>query len=320
VLHGKETEPMTVPPTVRAGSMVVPTILLLVGGIAFGSLFSANKIAVEAGFPVFAYAFWQALLCGSGLLIVAALLRDIPRLNAGTLKLFGTVAVTGLVIPLLVFTSVADKVPPGVLTLIVALCPVTTYVLSLILGMDRFRWLSMAGVMLGFGGILLIVLPSGSLPTREAALWVVFALLVPLSAAVNNIAGERFTPAKGGAPAIAGGMMTLAALILFVVMLAHDGPFLLTEAGPKGLTAVLWAAAGQAVTWLSFFEIVRRAGAVFFALLNYVVVAAGLIWANLLFDERLNLWVWLAVGVLAISLALINLGTARARRERQSSS
>jgi drug/metabolite transporter (DMT)-like permease len=296
--------------------MAVPTLLLLVGGIAFGSLFSANKIAVEAGFPVVAYAFWQALLCSAGLLIVAALTRDLPRPSLAAFKLYGTIASTGLIVPLLVFTSVADKVPPGVLTLIVALCPVTTYVLSLMLRMDRFRWLSIAGVMLGFGGILLIVLPSGSLPTREAALWVVFALLVPVSAAVNNVAGERMTPPNGSTTAIAGGMMALAALVLLVIMLAHDGPFPLTGAGSAGLTAVLWAAAGQAVTWLSFFEVVRRAGAVFFALMNYVIVAAGLIWANLLFGERLSLWVWLAVAVLASSLALTNIGTARALRER----
>ena len=144
------------------------------------------------------------------------------------------------------------------------------------------------------------------------------ALLVPVLAAVNNVAGEKLTPAKASPFAMAGGMMSIAAVFLFIAMVARDGIFLPTDAGSEGLWVVLWAAAGQAVTYVSFFEIVRRAGAVFFALLNYVVVAAGLIWANILFGDRLSLWVWLAVIVLAASLALTNLGTARALRERRS--
>lgn len=299
-----------------AASMLVPTVLLLVGGIAYGSLFSANKLAVDAGLPIIAYAFWQTLFASAALLIGAALVGGLPRYGVAGLKLFVTVAATGLAGPLLVFTSVADKVPPGVLTLIVALCPTTTYVLSLVLRMDRLRWFSVAGVGLGFGGILLIVLPSGSLPSADAAIWVVFALLVPVLAAINNVAGEKLTPAKASPFAMAGGMMSVAALFLFVAMTAQDGIVLPTDAGSEGLWVVLWAAAGQAVTYVSFFEIVRRAGAVFFALLNYVVVAAGLIWANILFGDRLSLWVWLAVLLLAASLTLTNLGTIRALRER----
>ena len=87
-------------------------------------------------------------------------------------------------------------------------------------------------------------------------------------------------------------------------------------AGRDGLIAVLWATVAQAITYASFFEIIRRAGALFFALLNYVVVAAGLFWAYLLFGEVQSPWAWGAVAVLAISLALSNLGSARAIRAR----
>jgi drug/metabolite transporter (DMT)-like permease len=249
-------------------------------------------------------------------LVGAALKRDLPPINFGALKLYGLVALTGMVGPLLVFSSVADRVPAAILTLIVALIPTTTYVLSLVLGMDRFRWLNLAGVALGFGGILLIVLPNGSLPSPEAAIWVVFALLVPVLAAVNNVYGERLAPPKAGSLGMAGGMMGVAAVILFIVMMARDGFVLPTDAGNQGLLTVLWATAAQSITYACFFEIIRRAGALFFALLNYVVVAAGLIWASILFGDELSLWVWIAVVLLAVSLALTNIGTAAAMRER----
>ena len=60
----------------------------------------------------------------------------------------------------------------------------------------------------------------------------------------------------------------------------------------------------------------RRAGALFFAQLNYVVVAAGIFWASIFFGAALSHWVWAAVAVLVISLVLINAGTARGLREQ----
>ncbi|MBM3483838.1 MAG: DMT family transporter [Alphaproteobacteria bacterium] len=308
---------MTTTPTPGRRLLLVPSALLLVGGIAYGSMFSANKMAVDAGMPVMAYAFWQALFASAVLLGASVLLRQPPQVNVKTLRLFVMVAAMGLVGPLLVFASVADRVPPGVLTLIVALIPATTYLLSLILRMDRFRWLSVAGVAVGFAGILLIVLPSGSLESSGAALWVVFALLVPVFAAFNNMLGERLTVPGVSTLGLAGGMFSVATVFLLIAMLASDGFVPITRAGANGIYAVLWATAAQTITYVSFFEIIRRAGGVFFALLNYVVVAAGLVWANILFGEHLSLWVWLAVILVAISLALMNIGTARALKERQ---
>jgi drug/metabolite transporter (DMT)-like permease len=297
----------------RRGGMAMPTALLLIGGISFGSVFSANRLAVEAGLPALGYAFWQTLFAALLLLGAGALARQMPRFDRRSLALFLLVALTGMVGPLVVFVTVADKVPAGILTLIVALIPATTYALSLLLGMDRLRWLKLAGVVLGFAGVLLIVLPEGGLPTPEAVWWVLFALLVPVLAAVNNIYGERLSPPRVSSFAIAGGMMSVAVLVLFLVMMARDGFVVPSTGGWQGAIAILWSGTAQAITYCSFFEIVRRAGGVFFALINYVIVAAGLLWAYALFGERLSPWAWGAVALFALSLVLINLGMARAR-------
>ena len=99
-------------------------------------------------------------------------------------------------------------------------------------------------------------------------------------------------------------------------MLAQGELFLPTDADSSGLWGLLWATAGQAITYSCFFEIVRRAGALFFAQLNYVVVAAGIFWASIFFGAALSHWVWAAVAVLVASLVLINAGTARGLREQ----
>ncbi len=300
----------------RENRLMLPTVLLLLGGISYGSLFTANKIAIDAGFPFIAYSFWQALFAGVVTLVLAGIVSKPPSLGKENLRVFGLVAVFGFLGPLLVVTYVADRLPPAVLTLCAALIPATTYSLTLVLRFDRFRWLSVGGVLLGFGGILLIVVPTGSLPESGAWVWVLFSLLMPMSAAVNNVAGARFSPVGVSAFALCGGMMMVAALLLLIVMLAQGELFLPTDADSSGLWGLLWATAGQAITYSCFFEIVRRAGALFFAQLNYVVVAAGIFWASIFFGAALSHWVWAAVAVLVASLVLINAGTARGLREQ----
>lgn len=301
----------------RQSKLLLPTVLLLLGGISYGSLFTANKIAIDAGFPFIAYSFWQALFAGVVTLALSAVFSKLPSLRRENLRVFALVAVFGFLGPLLVVTYVADRLPPAVLTLCAALIPAATYSLTLVLRFDRFRWLSVAGVLLGFGGILLIVVPTGSLPVAGAWVWVLFSLLMPMSAAVNNVAGARFSPVGVSAFALCGGMMITAALLLLVVMLAEGATFFLpTDAASSGLWGLLWATAGQAITYSCFFEIVRRAGALFFAQLNYVVVAAGIFWASIFFGAALSHWVWAAVAVLVLSLVLINAGTARGLREQ----
>ncbi len=300
----------------RANRLLLPTVLLLLGGISYGSLFTANKIAIDAGFPFIAYSFWQALFASVVLLVLSAIFSKLPSLRWENLRVFALVAVFGFLGPLLVVTYVADRLPPAVLTLCAALIPAATYTLTLALGLDRLRWLSVAGVLLGFGGILLIVVPTGSLPGAGAWVWVLFSLLMPLAAAVNNVAGARFSPVGVSALALCGGMMMVAALLLLIVMLAQGDLFLPTDAAAPGLWGLLWATAGQAITYSCFFEIVRRAGALFFAQLNYVVVAAGIFWASIFFGTALSHWVWAAVAVLVLSLVLINAGTARGLREQ----
>ena len=51
-------------PRLRGRALLVSTLLLILGGVAYGGIFSANKFAASVSFPVFAYTFWIALFAG----------------------------------------------------------------------------------------------------------------------------------------------------------------------------------------------------------------------------------------------------------------
>jgi len=294
--------------------LVVPTALLLVGGTSYGSVISANKLAADAGMPFIAYSFWQMLIASAVLLPLSLLLRCPPKLGRRHLPVYGVVSTFGLLAPLLVLTFLADKLPPSVLTLMVALIAAATYLLAVSVRSESFRWLSLLGVTLGFTGVLLIILPEHSLPEEGMAVWVLVALLIPATSAVNNVFAAKLIPADVNSLTLTAGLMTLAAPLLLILMLLIDGPVALTHVGMAGVWPTLWGAAGHVITYLCFFEILRRAGPLFFAQLNYVVVAAGVLWAYIIFGQAPNNWLWGAIAVIAIGLAVMNFAKAAESR------
>ncbi len=294
----------------RSSNLIFPTVLLLVGGVSYGSVISANRLAVEAGFPFIAYAFWQMIIASGVLVIISIVLGCPPRMGRRYLRVYAITASFGLSGPLLILTFLADKLPTSVLTLMVALIAPAVYLLALLVRSESFRWLSVLGVVLGFIGVLFIIVPERSLPDPEMAIWVLFALLLPVSAAINNVYTAKLMPDDVNSLSLTAGLMTITSLILLIVMLIVDGPVLLTDSGLDGTWPTIWAAAGNAITYVCFFEILRRAGALFFAQLNYVVVAAGVLWAYMIFNEVPSSWLWGAIAVIAVGLAVMNYSKA----------
>ena len=308
----------------RGRALILPTLLLLLGGISYGGIFSANKLAAGVSFPVFAYTFWIALFAGLALLIVGAVTRNLPPVSRAHLLQYLRLALLAVMLPVLATAFAARELPAGVITLVLTLVPGVTYLMAFAIRMERFEALSLAGLALGAGGVLLIVLPEQSLPDAGAWVWMLVALVAAIAAAGSNVVAAAYRPPQTHSLALACGILLAAAVVMLPVMLVADGPYLFADAGWPGIAGMAWAAAIHCVTFYCFQEVTRRAGAVFFAQFNYIVVAAGIFWALLLFDESLSIWVWAALGCMVIGIWLVNTGarrrTAGARRRAEGAS
>ncbi|MBI07053.1 MAG: hypothetical protein CMM54_08750 [Rhodospirillaceae bacterium] len=300
-----------------SNGLAFPTFLLVLGGAAYGSIFSANKLAVDAGMPALALAFWQIVIAAAVILPVSIVMRSPPKLLFSHLRVYAFVATVGLSGPTMIVVILADKLSPAIITLAAALIASATYLLSLAVRAESFRWLALLGVVLGFGGVLFIVLPEEGLPETASAAWVLFALLLPASAAANNVFTARLMPENVNSLSLTAGLMILSAILLFIIMMLTDGPVLLTHGGLVAVGSVIWAGSATVVTYLCFFEILRRAGGLFFAQLNYVVVAAGVLWAYIIFGDEPNVWLWAAIVAIALGLATMNYSKARTERQTQ---
>ena len=292
-------------------SSLVPYFMLMAHGTILGALFSANKIAIEGGIPFLGYAFWQSLGAGAILLVVSLVVGNPLQLSMAHLRTYIVTGVGGIAVPFSVYAYLAPKLPAGVITLVLTLIPPLTYLFAYALGLERFRWLCIAGILFGVAGVSLVVVPETSLPSPDMAKWVLVALLAPLSAAVTNVFAQRFRPPRTSSLTLACGLLLGSAVVLFPIMMATGSLYLFPDPPSPGDWALFAVVLINAVMFILFFEIIRLAGAVFFSQVNYVGVLDGILWAMVVFGERHSAWIWIALVLLFIGLTLVNAGTRK---------
>ena len=244
------------------------------------------------------------------LLLISVALGALPALTRQSVSYCLVVGALAYAAPFGIFAYVASHLPAGVVALVGATVPGITYVVAVAVGMAAMNSLSIIGLLLGLAGLLVLVVPQSSLPDPRMARWVAIALLSSVSAGAVNVFAERFRPNSSSTLALACGTLLGAAAVLFPVMLLVGQGYFFSIPFALPDWVVLIAIAISAVNLCLFFEIVRRAGAVFFSQFNYVVVPSGMLWGALLFRERQSGWIWLSIVLTLGGIALVNAGGA----------
>jgi len=280
---------------------------MIVGmGLAWGLSFSLAKIVSLAGVHPLAYTWWQT--AGSGAIVLAVTLLRRVRIPVTPAHLFyylvcGTV---GIAIPNFINLTALAHLPAGLMAVLINTVPLMTYSFAIAFSVEAFRPLRFVGVLLGLSGVLLIVLPDTSLPDPDLVGWVMIALGTPLCYAGNNIFVAKRRPAETHALALATGQMLTAGAVLTPFVFGGGTFFALWPPFETHEWAMLGQMIISAINFTLVFEVIRRAGPVFFSQTAYVVTLSGIAWAALIFDERLSLWIWAAVAAVFAGVYLVN--------------
>jgi drug/metabolite transporter (DMT)-like permease len=278
-------------------------LLLLSAATIYGAVFTVNKLAATGGAPALAYVFWQSL--GAGLVLWIVLRLRGERLGVSRRDLIGYIIIGALVIgiPISLLTYISPKLPAGVMTLVLALSPPFTFVISVLARVERFRWLGLVGLLFGFAGVVLVVAPGATLGAPQTWEWFVLALAAPVMFAGSNVAAAILRPPASSSVAMGAGVLFGSALVLLPVMLVA-GQAWIPERLDDAAIGTLLAIAINAAFLVLFFEIIRRAGPVFFAQFNYLAVLAGVAWAAAVFRERLSIYLVLAMALMFVGVFL----------------
>lgn len=279
-------------------------LLLLVLGTNWGLGFSLGKFGVTGGLHPLAYAFWQCT--GGGLVLVAiSFFRGhLPPVTGKHLRYYLICGVTNIAMPNLVALTAVRHIPVGIIVLLVSLGPLITYGVAQLIRIERFDLRRVAGIVIGLLGAAMILVPRTSLPSADAFGWVLFAMITPLCYGVSNVYLAVARPpdvpslALGGAMQLGAGAALLPLALIMGTMHVPLPPQ--TTGEIANLSHILVSSLGS----LIFFELMRMRGPVFASQVGYIVCLSGVFWGKLFFGEQHSLWVWAAMVVIFVGLAL----------------
>ena len=280
-------------------------VALILMGATWGAVFPITKIAVSTGYKPFGIMVWQMLI-GIVLSVVILRLRG-KRLHfrRKDMPIYIGVALLGSVLPNYFSYTASAELPAGIISVIIALVPLFSMPIALAMGFEKLSALRVLGALSGAAAIALLIGPDASLPDPSKYWFVLLMAVAPLlygmEANFLTFMGDRGLDAV---QVLLGA--TIVGLVCAVPLALVSGqgisPF---EAwGPPKLAIV----SGAVLNWIAYVGyvwLIRRAGPVFSSQVAYLVTGWGVLISMVFLGERYSLWVWLAMGLMLVGVALV---------------
>ncbi len=278
--------------------------ILLAIGAGWGLTQPLTKIAVSEGYEPLGLIFWQLAIGALFMLTLRLLARKPVTLPPRLIWFFLLIAGLGTILPNSFSYRAAAHLPSGVMSVVIALVAMFAFPVALMLGVDRFTWQRLGGLVLGLCGVMILAEPE-ALPDPMMIVWLPIAVIAPLCYAFEgNIVSKWGMHGLGPGHVLYGASVVGA--IVSLALAVGSGQFIdpRTDWGPPEYALVL-SSIIHVTVYTSYVWLVSRAGSVFAAQVSYLVAGSGVIWAMLLLGERYSLWVWAAMGLILLGMFLV---------------
>lgn len=289
--------------------MLRAVVLLVIVSALWGSSFPAIKIAIATVPPL--------TLAAARTFIAAVLLVAFNRLLGQTFPLSGrlwrsivAIAVFGNGLPFFLIGWGEEHVTGGLAAILIAVMPLATVVLLQAFGREeRVTWAKLAGVMVGFAGVVVLIGPS-ALEGLGTSLWRELAIVgAAISYAISLIIVRRLPPLP--ATPLAAVVMSVAASIMVVLALLIERPWAVSPSGPSALATLYIAVFSSAIPSILYFRLVPMRGATFASFINYLIPLMGVFIGWALLGETVTPRAMIALGFILAGVALTGIGRAR---------
>jgi drug/metabolite transporter (DMT)-like permease len=258
---------------------------------------------------------WVALLrCALGAALLWAILvmrgnRLPPRSHLRWLLL---VALLNNALPFTCFALGEETVPSNIASVLNALVPIWTLLLTIAIERRRASHVTSAGVLIAFAGAVLVAMQSNGADPAHAATspWagILIIALATLSYGIATVLAKA--KLRGLDPiGLATTQLTFASLMLlpFALAGAHPGPL---HAGPLGAIAIL-GFAGSGIAYLLYYRLLPVITVTQLAAVTYIIPIWGVFW-GLMAQEEIGTGTYLGVAITIAGLVLINIRATRA--------
>jgi len=264
--------------------------LLLLLGLIWGSGYSIAHFATTHHVPSLGYSFWQSL-GPSIFLILLGLIFPKHRIKFDWphLRYYAILGLFGIAFPNSLMYLASPHLPAGLLAVVVNTVPIFTFLLAISLGVEGFKWFRALGVLLTFGGLLILSWPGNHIFNLSQTHWVWLSLLVPISFAAMAIFAVKYRPNDASDLNIACGMLIFSTIFVApATFIGHDFYSLHFPLQPQDWAIILEIILSS-ISYIILFRILQIAGAIFYSLVGGMVSLTGLLWGWVFFHEGLSL-------------------------------
>lgn len=285
--------------------------LLLATGIASGlgvplSIMLYREIPMPMG-----TATWVNLVAGLVCLTAMAASGRLKRPTGAMIGFLVSWAVLHGLATILMFEA-AGHVSGIMLSIILALEGFVVFLLAALMRTEQPSLRRFAGLCVGLGGVLVLLLARDRLEGVSDWLWILIALIIPTLYAFMDILADRKQPEGVNAVIVVGLVMCISAAMTAPLALANGQLFSPFTLSGEAALLVLVEGARTAAVYVFYILLIAVAGAVFGSQNAYVSTIAGIGWSILLLGEQLTL-----VTVAALILVLAGLLLVGPKREAE---
>jgi len=216
---------------------------------------------------------------------------------------FSLAGIFAYIVPLSIGFIVAPKIEVGILTIIISIVPIFTLLIIWLFRLLKVTTKLVIGTFFGLFGISILLI-GNDYNNTSLNIWVIFALIIPLSYAFDAIFMEKFWPKNLNTLQVAFGECF--ASLIFVILLSFFLENEFYHYYQWFLLPSFWVLAIVTFieVWL-FFYVLSNFGAVFVNLGSYLVMPAGFAWGYIFFGENFTLLKLISTLLIIISILLI---------------
>ncbi len=281
-------------------------LLLLLLAALWGPSFLFIKIAVETIPPI-------TLVLGR-IGIAAILLWLFLRFSGGKLptsgRVWGLLAVMALVqnaVPFVLFSWSEQYIDSALASILNGATPLFTIFLAhFYIQDDRLSVMKLVGALIGFGGLVVLVIPSFLDGVQATTLGV---LAMTLAASLYGIALVYSRKYLRGLPPLVApaGQMILATLFLLPAALIVERPFQLPMPSIPALLSVLeLGVLGTAVAFIVYYRLIAEVSASHVSMVTYIIPIIGVILGVVILKEQLSWHSYVGCGLILFGVAIVN--------------
>ena len=291
-------------------SAVRPVLLLLVLATIWSSSFAAIKIGIETLPPM--------TLAASRITLAAIVLYGYTLLNSMPIPrdrkywvLVFLIGVFGNGLPFTLIGWGEQTIDSGLAAILMAVMPLTTVLLVHVFSSDeRLTPQKLAGILVGFGGVIVLVGPEaleylgGDALRQIAVACGAFSYAIATTIAKNL---PRLHPAVSGS-----GVMVMGALQMITLSIIFDQPWLLTPSRVSWAAAVYLGLFPTALATFLYFHLLQIRGATFISFNNYIIPGLGVLWGVVFLNEHVSIQEFIALGLILSGIAIASIKRQRA--------